>query len=89
MRERNVLGSSKGYVQRVLSSYEAVKIDKVKKYFLSTLKYAKLYLQGETALTVNEKMKELRKIHKAHRRANDFPVDYNKNSYVRNRLSTL
>ena len=84
-----MLGSSKGYVQRVLSSYEAVKTDKVKKYFLSTLKYAKLYLQGETALTVNEKMKELRKIHKAHRRSNDFPVDYNKNSYVRNRLSTM
>ena len=89
MRERNILGSSKGYVQRVLSSYEAVKIDKIQKYFLSTVKYAQLYLEGETALTVNEKMKELRKTHRVHRRANDFREDYNKNSYVRNRLFTL
>ena len=89
MRERNVLGSSKGYVERVLSSYEAVTLDKVKKYFLSTLKYARLYLQGETALTVNEKMKELRKAHNVHRRANDFSVDHSKKVYVRDRLNKL
>ena len=43
MREHNVLSCSKGYIQRVTQSYEEVTLEKVRKYFLNTLKFAKLY----------------------------------------------
>ena len=64
MKEHNILGSSRGYLERVVASYEAVKVHMVRKYFLSTLKFAKLYMERETAYTVNTRMKELRKGHR-------------------------
>ena len=57
MREHNVLSCSKGYIQRVTQSYDEVTIDRVRKYFLNTLKFTKLYLKGETVYTVNDRMK--------------------------------
>ena len=87
MRENNVLGSSRGYIDRILKSYDAVTLEKVQKYFLSTLKFAELYLQGETAYTVNERMAALRKIHKSHREGALFTVDHSKKVYNRNRMS--
>jgi hypothetical protein len=86
MKENNVLSCSKGYIDRVVKSYEAVKLLNVQKYFLSTLKYARLYLEGETGFTVNDKMKELRKVHKGHRGAAQFTVDHSKKAYNRDRL---
>ena len=85
MKEHNVLGCSKGYIDRVVESYGAVKIEMVQKYFLSTLKFARLYMEGETGYTVNTKMKELRKLHKGHRGAAEFTVDHSKKSYNRDR----
>ena len=85
MKEKNVLSSSKGYVARVVQSYEAVKVEQVRKYFLSTLKFAKFYLEGETAFTVKNKMDELRKTHRGHRGAAEFEVDHSKKGYNRYR----
>ena len=85
MKEHNVLSCSTGYVARVVQSYEAVKVEQVRKYFLSTLSFAKLYLEGETAFTVNTKMNELRKTHKGHRGAAEFEVDHSKKNYDRYR----
>ena len=81
-----MLSCSKGYIDRVVKSYEAVKLLNVQKYFLSTLKYARLYLEGETGFTVNDKMKELRKVHKGHRGAAQFTVDHSKKAYNRERV---
>ena len=86
MRENNVLGSSKGYIERILRSYDAVTPEKAQKYFLSTLKFAELYLQGETGYTVNKKMAELRKVHKSHRTGALFEIDHSKKVYNRKRL---
>ena len=86
MKEHNILGSSRGYVERVVASYEAVKVNMVRKYFLSTLKFAKLYMEGETAYTVNTRMKELRKVKKGHRGAAQFEVDHSKKVYNRQRM---
>ena len=81
-----MLSNSKGYVDRIANSYQAVKVEQVRKYFLSTLSYARFYLSGETAFTVNSKMKELRKEHKKHRGATQFEVDHSKKNYNRYRL---
>ena len=67
MKERNVLGSSKGYIDRVVESYSSVTITNVRKYFLSTLKFCRLYQEGETGYTVNKKMQEMRKAKRCHR----------------------
>ena len=86
MREHNVLSCSKGYIQRVTQSYEEVTLEKVRKYFLNTLKFAKLYMEGETAYTVNHRMKELRKEKRCHRGSAEFLVDHSKKVYSRSRL---
>ena len=43
MRERNILGSSKGYIDRIVASYSSVTLENAGKYFLSTLKFFRLY----------------------------------------------
>ena len=43
MKQRNIIGTSKGYVDRILDSDSSVTPEDVQKYFLSTLKYMKLY----------------------------------------------
>ena len=83
MKKHNIVGSSKGYVDRVLDSYSTVTPDKVRKYFLSSLKFVNLYLEGETGYTVNKKMAEIRK---SHRGAAQFEVDHSKKSYNRHRM---
>ena len=45
MKTRNVIGSSKGYVDRILDSDTSVTPEDVQKYFLTTLKYMKLYVE--------------------------------------------
>ena len=87
MKEKNVLSSSRGFVERVLSSYSAVRVEQVQKYFLSTLKFGRLYLAGETAYTVNKKMDELRKVHKHHRGAAEFEADHTTQKYNRYRFA--
>ena len=67
-------------------SYEELTIEKVRKYFLNTLKFAKLYLEGETAYTVNDRMKELRKEKRCHRGSAVFHVDHSKKVYNRSRV---
>ena len=81
----DLLGSSRGFVERVTASYEAVKVDMVRKYFLSTLKLARLYLEGATAYNVNARYKELRKQKRGHRGAAQFEVDHSKKIYPRDR----
>ena len=83
MKTHNVIGSSKGYVDRVVTSYTSVTPDKVRKYFLSSYKFLNLYLEGETGYTVNKRMAELRK---SHRGAALFEVDHTKKAYNRERL---
>ena len=87
MKERNVLGSSKGYVERVVDSYAAVTINNARKYFLSTLKFMRLYQEGETGYTVNKKMEQMRKAKKCHRGAVVLKVDHSKKDYPRDRNS--
>ena len=41
MKEHNVLGSSRGYIDRIVESYTTVTPEKVQKYFLSTLKFSR------------------------------------------------
>ena len=74
MKVHNVVGTSKGYVQRVVNSYSAVTLVQVRKYFLSALKFMMLYLEGETGYTVNKRMEEIRK---SNRGARMFEVDHN------------
>ena len=85
MKERNILGSSRGYIDRVIESYSAVTLTNVRKYFLSTLKFCKLYMEGETGFTVNKKMEELRKKKKCHRGAVMLEIDRSKTAYNRDR----
>ena len=80
MKERNVIGSSKGYVQRVLDSYEEVTPERVRKYTCTSIKFAELYLDGETGYTIQRRMAELRK---SHRGAASLPSDYKKKDYLR------
>ena len=86
MKENNVEGTSKGYVQRVISSYSAVSVEAVRKYFLSTLKFCKLYTEGETGYTVNKRMQEMRKTQRCHRGAVELEVDHSKKDYPRDRF---
>ena len=83
MKTHNIVGSSKGYVERVVSSYSTVTLEKVRKYFLSSEKFVQLYLDGETGNTVNQKMAEMRK---SHRGPAVFEVDHSLKAYNRNRL---
>ena len=83
MKKHNIVGSSKGYVDRVLDFYSTMTPDKVRKYFLSSLKFVNLYLEGETGYTVNKNMAEIRK---SHRGAAQFEVDHSKKSYNRHRM---
>lgn len=46
MKTRNIIGTSKGYVERVLDSDSSVSPEDVQKYFLSTLKFMALYLEA-------------------------------------------
>ena len=85
MKERNILGSSRGYLDRIIQSYSAVTVTNVRKYFLSTLKFSRLYLSGETGHTVNKVMEQLRKTKKCHRGAIMLEVDHGKKSYDRER----
>ena len=87
MKQHNVLGSSKGYIDRIVKSYEAVKMEMEQKYFLSTIKFARLNLEGESGFTINAKMKELRKVKTCHRGATEFTIDHSKKNYNRNRLA--
>ena len=86
MKEHNIEGSSKGYVQRVVASYSAVTVENVRKYFLSTLKFCGFYLEGETGYTVNDRMNELRKVKRCHRGAAQLEVDNAKKACERNRF---
>ena len=43
---RNVQGSSKGFVKRIVESYQEVTAMRTRKYFLSSDKFAKLYEEG-------------------------------------------
>lgn len=83
MKTHNTLGSSRGFVERVVRSYDSVTVEKVRKYYISAMKFIKLYLEGETGLTVNKRMAELRK---SHRGAACFEVDHSKKAYPRLRL---
>ena len=83
MKTHNIIGSSRGFVDRVVSSYSSVTVEKVRKYYVSAMKFIKLYLEGETGLTVNKRMAELRK---SHRGAAMFDVDHSAKAYPRMRF---
>jgi len=86
MKERNVEGSSRGYVERVTSSHISVTVEKVRKYVLSVVRFCHLYLEGATGYNINQKIRELRKIRKCHRGATLLEVDHSKKNYNRNRF---
>ena len=52
MKTRNIIGTSKGYVERVLDSDSSVTPEDVQKYFLSTLKFMALYMEASFVLVV-------------------------------------
>ena len=83
MKEHNIVGTSKGYLERVLNSYKSVQIRSIRKYFLSSLKFMNLYLDGETGFTVNKRMADLRK---CHRRPVELEVDHSQKAYNRDRI---
>ena len=85
MRETNIIGCSRGYLARVVASYSTLTPEKVRKYFLSTLKFCNFYLEGENGFTVNKRMAELRKVKRGHRGAALMDVDHSKKAYPRNR----
>ena len=88
MKENNVLGSSRGYIQRILDSYSSVTVLKVQKYFLSTLKFCQMYMEGATGYDVNDRLKQIRKEKKCHRGAAMPEVDHSLKNYNRNRWNT-
>ena len=83
MKTHNVVGTSKGYVNRVVASYSTVTPEKVRKYFWSAMKFVNLYIEGETGFSVNKRMAEMRK---SHRGPAQFEVEHSKKNYNRNRL---
>ena len=83
MKKHNIVGTARGYLDRILASYSSVTPEKVRKYFLSSYKFVKLYQEGETGYTVNKRMAEIRK---SHRGAAQFDVDHSKKVYNRHRL---
>ena len=86
MRQHNIEGSSRGYVQRIIKSYhETENVETIRKYFLSCLKFINLYREGETGLTVNKVMQRLRKEHKSHRVGVALDIDHSKKNYNRHR----
>ena len=84
MRRHNVVGSSRGYIDRVIASYGSVTVDNVRKYFASAEKFVRLYLAGETGYTVNAA--KLAESKKSHRGAAQYDVDHSLKSYNRHRL---
>ena len=83
MKTHNIVGSSKGYIDRVVASYSSVTVQDVRKYFVSSAKFIDLYLAGETGHTVNKKIAEIRK---SHRGAAMYEVDHSSKVYNRHRL---
>ena len=79
-------GSSRGYVERVTSSYVAVTVEKVQKYVLSVGRFCQLYLEGATGFNINQRIAELRKKRKCHRGPAQLEVDHSKKNYNRNRF---
>ena len=85
MKEKNIEGSSRGFIPRIIDSYSSITVEKVRKYFLSTLKFCKLYTEGETGYTVNKRMQEMRKNKRCHRGAAQAEVDHSGKAYNRHR----
>ena len=83
MKKHNIVGNSKGYVDRIMASYSSVTPEKVGKYFLNSYKFVNLYKEGETGYTVNQRMAEIRK---SHRGPAQFEVDHSKKAYNRHRM---
>ena len=103
MKRNNVIGSSKGFVERVCQSYTSVEVKNVRgrfkkdhlilfpfqlrKYFLSCMKFMALYKTGETGCTVFQAMARQRKKHREG--AIYGPVDHSKKVYSRKRTFTV
>ena len=83
MRKKNVVGSSRGYLERILASYSSVTPEKVRKYYLNSLRFADLYQDGETGYSAIKKMAEIRK---SHRGPAQFEIDHSKKAYNRHRI---
>ena len=75
MKTHNIIGCSRGFVERVVASYSSVTVEKVRKYYLSALKFMRLYMEGFTGMNVNKRMAEIRK---SHRGAASFDIDHSK-----------
>ena len=83
MRKKNVVGSSRGYLERILASYSSVTPEKVRKYSLNSDRFANLYRDGETGYSAIKKMAQIRK---SHRGPAQFDPDHSKKIYNRNRM---
>ena len=83
MKTHNIVGCSRGYVERVVQSYSSLTVEKVRKYYRNALKFVNLYREGETGYTVNQRMADIRK---QHRGAATFEVDHSKKAYPRLRI---
>ena len=59
-----LLGKTKQFLPRILTSYEEVTPQRTRKYFLSSDKFAQLYETGDDGTTVYKKMAEARKQHR-------------------------
>ena len=82
MRENNIVGCSRGYVERVERSCDEMTPERVQKYMGTVLRYVSLYESGETGDSVGQAMAIARK---KHRRPVDLEVDHKLKRYNRNR----
>ena len=77
-------GSTKFYVDQILRSYSVVTTDRVRKYFLSSDKFARLYASGKTSAEAYQFMATARK---SHRRALSLHFPAAPTAYSRRRYT--
>ena len=57
-------GTTKGFDQRIQDSYSEITVERVRKYFLSSDKFCRLYDGGNDGTTAFKKMTESRNSHR-------------------------
>ena len=91
MRANNVIGTTRGHIERIEASYEnsGLSVEMVRKYFRSSDQYLKLYMEGATGDNIQALMKIKRKHRGAASVLGDAPSSSSAGTYPRFRPSAL
>ena len=73
LKERNIIGNSKGFEKRYEDGLKSIKIEHIRKYFVSADRFAEAYhMDGTTGDNINEVCKKLKQTKKRHRGHVDY-----------------